>query len=463
MARSVQQRAADVQPTSKSVSVSNRYDKDSFWDANDVLKKTYAAAASRGVGRWALLVNNLARVSMLIPPSAVLPPIVGSSASLNFFAATAAASGGGKSASESVAHEMVWINDTPVLRPSTGQGLTASYVKYVAARPGNEKDGREPEPAHLERIEWRALFSVDEIGSLEARAGSGNSLMPDLRSAWMGKALGSATVTKENRLSVTDHSYRLGLVVGTQLGAAGFLLNDSDVGTPQRFVFVPGQDDNGLSDEDIDNMTLEELAMSGETVERIDMNHLPPLDYNRDLETWEPDEFTPVSVCDAAKLEVLRDNRRTVKRFPPHHLLCRLKTACLLSFYCGDNGDVTNEYWELAGVVMQVSEETKQMLREHADRVEAQENERLAVKRGDAEIVKLDRMAQRRDEQRERAGTRLLELLKDEPLTHRQVGQKFNSRTRGAAYEVLTDLIEEGRVILAGELYALNNDYKEDE
>jgi hypothetical protein len=60
----------------------------------------------------------------------------------------------------------------------------------------------------------------------------------------MGEALGFAYANATRRISLEAHSYRLGLVVGVQPERAGALLDGSDGGTPQRFVWLPATDPN---------------------------------------------------------------------------------------------------------------------------------------------------------------------------------------------------------------------------
>ena len=55
---------------------------------------------------------------------------------------------------------------------------------------------------------------VDTLAALHRRQAS--TLLPELRKAWMGDALGFAYVDKEKRLTLARHSYRLCLVVGIQ-------------------------------------------------------------------------------------------------------------------------------------------------------------------------------------------------------------------------------------------------------
>ena len=434
--------------------------REDFWESDPALRKVRDAAGARGIGRWALLASCLARVSTQVPIDTVLPAIVGSYASLNYFVAIAAGSSGGKSAAQSVARELLPIPDTPRLPLGTGQGLVAAFVQYVGAKPGNKSEDIPPVPAHLERTESSAvLFAVDEIGDIVAKVGSGgNNLMPVLRSAWGAEAQGSSTVTKENKLRLAEHTYRMGLIINTQLGAARFLLNDSDVGTPQRFLFVPAiDDDRGLTEDDIDAMTLDDLRPSDDAITPIALGVEP--DYIEPTDLASPGRFHTVRVCDTARLEVVKDRARAMAgfpaHFPPHHLLNRLKTASLLHFLCGGNGDVTEAYWELAGVLMTVSEETKKMLQDHADEAEAEEDVKKGEKIARVEDAKQDKLREVEDRKVTNARQRILDKLSDGPLTLRDIQQGFNSRTRKVAMTALQALVTDGRIAYTDETYLL--------
>jgi len=418
---------------------------ETFWDGRPALSLIRNAAQARGVGRWAVLAACLARIATLVPVTTVLPgpPAY---ASLNYFVVIAAESSGGKSAAQALARELVAIDGVPTLPLSTGQGITAQFVKYVAAKPGNKKEDVPPVAAHLERVNTSVLFSVDEIGDIAAKTSSGgNNLMPVIRTAWGAEVQGSSTATRDNNLHLEPHTYRMGLIINTQLGASRFLLSDSDTGTPQRFLFVPAVDNSGFAREQIMNMPLSDLALSGEAVEPIE--HDLALQALGETDLAEPYKH-PVRVCATARLTSARNltlgNSGFDPEYPAHHLLNRLKTACLLSFLCGENGDVTEEFWALAGIVMAVSENTKKMLAEHAEREEREEAEKRGRNNAIVQEAQRDAEADAEEKKLANARVRTLSLLRERPMTRREFQQKFNKRTRAYAMQALEILTEEG-------------------
>jgi hypothetical protein len=428
-----------------------------FWSANETLARIKSAAELRSVGRWALLASCLARVATLVPVDTTLPPTVGSRASLNCYACLVSDSSGGKSAAQAVAHDLLPIPDVPILPLGTGQGMVASFVTYIAAKPGN-KEGTPATPAHLERVNSAVLFKVDEIGDITAKtANGGNNLMPALRSAWGAEEQGSSTVSKDSRLHLNRHSYRAALIINAQLGASRFLLNDSDAGTPQRFLWAPAVDGSDLTEDQILSMTWEDLAPSGEAVRPIDVSHLP-FSFYADLES--PSWYHDLKVCRAAAIDVRLDRKRAEAglptKFPAHHLLNRLKVAALLSFLCGGNGDVTDEYWDLSAVVMGVSEETKVMLAAHAEMADAEEDAKAGARFGRIEDAKQDMLADAEDKRAARIRDRIIKRLADGPMRLREIRQGFNGKDKKAAIEALTLLVNSQQVLLRDdETYAL--------
>src|SRR4051794_13833533 len=95
----------------------------------------------------------------------------------------------------------------------------------------------------LSRLRDSVLFSVPEVDTLTALGNrQGATLMPILRSAWSGEALGFSYADPSKALDVPARSYRCSLMLGVQPAKAGPLLDDADGGTPQRFLWVPVTD-----------------------------------------------------------------------------------------------------------------------------------------------------------------------------------------------------------------------------
>ncbi|GFG73587.1 hypothetical protein MBOT_09520 [Mycobacterium botniense] len=111
---------------------------EAFWSARPELERLRTFARARCVGPWSTLGAVLARVIATIPPEVVLPPTIGSEASLNLFVALVARSGFGKNTSEAAAEDFV-ASETFVFvaTPSSGEGILKQYA--CVTKPKNQE------------------------------------------------------------------------------------------------------------------------------------------------------------------------------------------------------------------------------------------------------------------------------------------------------------------------------------
>lgn len=210
-----------------------------FWDGHPVLVQIKAAARAQLVGPWALLGAVLARVVAASDHRIVLPPVIGGEASVNLFVGIVAASGDGKGSAERVAESLV-PGFVATCGAGTGEGLLRAFVYREGVKQGSG----------LCQFETNVLVSLPEIDTLAAVAErKGQTILPTLRSAWMGEKLAFQNRNNDCRLEVAPHSYRLGLVAGVQPKRAAVILNDIDGGLTQRFLFLPGDDPDLPADE----------------------------------------------------------------------------------------------------------------------------------------------------------------------------------------------------------------------
>ena len=148
-------------------------------------------------------------------------------------------------------------------------------------------------------------------------------------------------------LVIPAHSYRLCMVVGIQPGRAGALLDATDAGVPQRFLWLP------VLDPDMPDVKPAEPA---------------PLDLMDIAKYWpeigKPPRILELPTSAAALLDrnrVLRNRRAkgADAALDGHLALCRTKVAIGLMLLHGETKDPTELHWDLAGVVMDVSQETR--------------------------------------------------------------------------------------------------------
>lgn len=306
-----------------------------FWDSRPVLTHVQNYARARLVSPWAVLGVTLARAAASTPPNVQLPPVTGGPGSLNLFVALVGRPGQGKGAAEAAARNAVRFVSQDGRPPQlveqaigSGEGLARTFRPH-----GTDEDEPNPEKA--------ALFSVPEVDTLAALGTrQGSTLLSQVRSLYSGERLGFANAGKDTRITVESHSYRAALVVGVQPAKAGYLLDDADGGTPQRFVWLPTTDP-GAPDDTPDcpdpwTVTAPEWGLV--------------------------DRAMPVP---AEVVQELRDHRRDVLRGAPdvdpldgHAMQTRLKVAAALTILDG-RPDVTGEDWTLAGTVMGMSAATR--------------------------------------------------------------------------------------------------------
>jgi hypothetical protein len=231
-------------------------------------------------------------------------------------------------------------------------------------------------------LEWvdeshAVLFSVPEIDTLSALGSrKGATLLPELRRAWSGEALGFAYADPTRRLEVPAQQYRLCLVAGIQPARADALLDDADGGTPQRFLWMPATDPD-----------LPDVA--------------PPCPEPR---TWHPPAWAPqhlrdtlgtgrtrMAVCDLARSTIdaahVARARGDEDALDGHLLLSQLKAAAALAILDG-RLDVRDDDWQLADVLVRQSTATRagvqQVLRAAATAKNVQQAEAEAQR---AEVV----------------------------------------------------------------------------
>jgi hypothetical protein len=305
----------------------------SFWHEREVLTHVHGFARARMVSPWATLGVVLARVVTAVPPFVVLPPIVGGEASLNLFVALVGPSGAGKGAAERVAADALDVGDIDTAHVGSGEGLSHLFARLVT----------ENKVSAVEQYRQAVLFSVPEVDNLTAlRQRQGSTLLPQLRMAWSGERLGFAYADRSKALTVDAHRYRLGLVLGVQPGRAADLLDDSDGGTPQRFLWLPTTDPHmvaGSPEPEPRTWSLREPWQTNVVNGKFRMDV--------------PDTARQTIV--AARLAAGRGEDTSLDG---HALLAREKVAAALALLDGRQG-VSEDDWRLAGTVMAVSDATR--------------------------------------------------------------------------------------------------------
>lgn len=306
-----------------------------LFDTTETLRTIQQAAHSRLVTPWAVLGAVLARVVAEVPPHIVLPPLVGSDASLNLAVGLVADSGGGKSGATGCARDVLRIHNRRAqdIGPGSGEGLIAAFLD-------RDPDTKE----NVVKTDPLALLLADEIaqiGVVQGRA-SQASFGPIVRSMLTGGAASTSAADKERRRHLPANSYRLTVVAGIQPKLSDVLLGDSDAGTPQRWLWLPADDPEW----DVP-FTEWPTPITWE---------LPSTAHLRD-----PDGFVRIRVPEVVRQAVYAARVRRLRRegdpLDGHRLLMREKAAAALALLHGEL-DIT-EWWAPAGMLMHRSDLTR--------------------------------------------------------------------------------------------------------
>jgi hypothetical protein len=399
-----------------------------FWQSRAMLSHINQFARARLVSPWAVFGITLARAIGAVDPDVVLPPPP-SVGSLNTFVALVGRSGAGKSAAMDVSRDAVIIPNEPREHPiGSGEGVATVYVH------------REGPAKELVQHARTALFEADEIGTVGAlKARSGSTLMDTLRKMWSGRLLGNTNRNKDTDLPVAKHTYRACFVAGVQPAAADILLNEAEtgLGTPQRFLWFRAADRslNGNRPEEPAPVT-----WSPPGVEQGSDDDLFLMD------TLSTGQEQRIQLCDTARKEVdtaalARAHGEYSEELDGHLLLCKLKVAAGLALL-DNRQDVTEQDWELAGVVMAHSKSVRSELTAEMRATEARRN----IARGRAMGVQQAAQAETfSDARTEAIATKLDKHIGFEWMTTKDLKGKMRSTDKDAFEDAANLRVDQGK------------------
>lgn len=400
---------------------------ETFWTSRKELEHLRAFALARRVAPWAVLGVTLARVLCALPPSVVLPPVIGSRASLNTFVALAGGSGDSKTTSAEVSFDALKIEGEEGAIPlGSGEGIPAMFVQFV---PKSGK-GADAVSAHYEQYRTRAFVEVDEIATMGAIGSRGGSTLGDtLRKAWSGRVLGNHNRAVDTRLIVAKHAYRLCMWVGVQPSAAGILLNETEegLGTPQRFLWIKAKRDvsaEGLEAPAPLHWSLPALPETGDDAFA-----------DEDGWSWEI-PLCDVTVRDIVEADKARASGDASDSLDGHSFLCRVKVATAFALLDG-RWSVNEEDWLLAGTVMEHSNACRTWLKGHLSAEAVKANQAVGKARAAQEVAVAEALD---DRAVVRVAKRVLKLLNPGPLTQTELMRAIAGRDRPLLPEALERL-----------------------
>jgi len=385
-----------------------------FWDARPELRYIHDLARARRVSPQAVLGAVLERVIMKVDPKVVLPPLVGSHASLNLFIALTGKPGSGKGGALQVATEVVPEVYTAGL--GSGEGLLHQFTHWDA------------EAKEYVQHRVAAMLTAEEADTVKAlKDRSSSTILPTLRSAWMGERLGFAYADPTKRLHLDRHAYRLCMMLGVQPSRAGFLLDDAGAGTPQRILWFSANDPDAPA---------------------VQPDEPKPWVWKE----WEPARglvlggLETLPVCEAIRSEVDADRIARVKGratqlLEGHAMLAREKAAAALAILA-QRTSVGNEDWQLAEVLMSMSRSTRTVVEEAVAEARATESKARGQADGyrsaAAEDVRVRAAIAR-------VAARLLRLLGEGSAARSELRKRVAQRDRQWFDEALQSLIDSGR------------------
>ncbi|WP_100463191.1 bifunctional DNA primase/polymerase [Mycobacteroides abscessus] len=422
-------------------------DDEAFWTSRAVLTDLRQYARARRVAPWAVLGYVLARAVCAIPPHVVLPALVGSEASLNLFVALVGPSGAGKGGASGAAKS--WLRtdpDTVIATLGSGEGMAKVYAykqKPTSANPAWTQVG----------LESAVLFDAPEVDNLAAlSARNASTLLPQLRSAYSGEDLGFSYADPAKSVRLCAYRYRLCLTVGVQPGRGSGLLDDADGGTPQRFVWLPTTDPD-IPDEAPETPAAYELPIwpTNAGASKIALGATSALGL-LDVPA-KPGDLHTLTIPNVARTAIDEHRRKMLRGdtgtdpLDGHRLLCRLKVAAALMWLDRRTDEVSEEDWELAGIVMAVSDATRRsVVAALADKAQASNRARGradTVRAVAAEEARADLDAERI----ERVAKNVVSILEDfgGEESRSNVRKKLMSRDRSIFDQhVEQELIESG-------------------
>lgn len=334
-----------------------------FWTSRPELATIRTFARSRIASPWAVLGVVLTDVVSTVPPTFRLPPTIGGEGSLNLFVGLVGASGDGKGVAARIASEVLGFTPESIRYDvGSGEGLIRAYVDVTKAK-GDDGHNAYVTYQHSDS----ARFRVNEIDTLAALSNrSGAIIMPMLRSAYSGESLGFQNADALKRVRVDDDAYRFTLVAGIQPARAGWLLEDADGGTPQRFVWLPATDASAPDNEP----------------ETPDPLKWKPITYGSFVRQMKIPDIARKTIVDARKAR----NRGQGDALDGHSLYTRLKVAAALATLAR-RFNMTEEDWRLAGVVMTVSDRARTECESEIRKVSASNGKKAAQARGVGDVI----------------------------------------------------------------------------
>ena len=335
----------------------------------------YEAAISRTLSPVALTVAVLIDIAAQIGPHVLIDTPGTDGAQTGLAAMLIGRSGAGKTATMSAARKVVTLipDNPPTLAVAAGTppllrlgGLASGQalgerLKTVATE-AIGPSGEPIEPDYSQEHD-RVLVCFDEGTSLvKSSSGEGSILLETITSALTGGSLDGVRASRELSRVVPGGSYAASFMLGIQPGMAAPLLGQDALGFTQRWLVIPALPDpapelRGVILPRVETRQVHAPAAWLEKRVRPDMTQGWTEPANRPSA-----ELVPV---DPAVAVEMRENQfdRSCSDFSgelldAHRDLFRIKLALPIALLEGER-HISKRAWELAGIIMDISSETR--------------------------------------------------------------------------------------------------------
>jgi hypothetical protein len=210
-----------------------------------------------------------------------------------------------------------------------------------------------------DELQWKQrsiLFESSEAETIKALATRNSStLMGEIRSAWMGEPIGFGYSDARKRLILPRMSYRLSVLASFTPSMGDVLLDGIAEGTPQRFLFLPVHDPHLPDEESVRNPVSKQIKL------------VLPKVHEDELVTVRVPGWVSRGLRDTHRDKVRREmGSLTDEELLDTHIgLVQLKVAFALGIILNPHRDkyvIASDDWDLAGVVMEKSRETRARL-----------------------------------------------------------------------------------------------------
>jgi len=406
-------------------STSDGWLSDDFWTATPWLEAIRAAAHGNGKCPEGLLGAVLSAYSVRVPSSIRVAPIVhGVASPLNLYVALCGPSGSGKSSTMAMAQQLCDAYDDESyhygVNLRSGEGLvTEAIVKQVVKR-------GEPEPPPRYLLGLQVEFDEGKTLAVQNDR-SGATMVPYLTTAWSGqrgKHVGGTKAAGSEKFPAD--MVRVSLVLGVQYGVAGSLFTGDveSLGFPGRFLYF-GMDNPGPKLKAGEQRRVVPLILPryypGDASRAIG-EMVFPLEVQQEVLDWDYARSTVGGLA-----------------IDGHRMLLRLRLACLLALM-DRFAQPEPLHWQLASEIEAHSLCTRSRVLAGVSEV-AVRNARAA-----------GRMDAIRENERhlswiEERAISLAKAVHDEPLTARQVKDRFRKEKRQLIPEVVQYAIERDWVV----------------